>query len=40
MIALTELNDFGYSGTVRFGPRADNTQTEVSVILLEPAATS
>lgn len=38
MIGLAELNDSGYSGTVWLGPSADNTQTEVSVILLEPAA--
>jgi hypothetical protein len=40
MIALAELNDFGYSGTVRFGRSVDNSQTEVSVILLKPAATN
>jgi len=40
MIGLAELNDSGYSGTVWLGPSADNTQTEVSVILLEPTATS
>ena len=40
MIGLAELNDSGYSGTVWLGPCVDNTQTEVSVILLEPAATS
>jgi hypothetical protein len=38
MIGLAELNDSGYSGTVWLGPSADNTQTEVSVILLEPAS--
>lgn len=37
MIGLAELNDSGYAGTVWLGPSADNTQTEVSVILLEPA---
>ena len=40
MIGLAELNDSGYSGTVKLGPCVDNTQTEVSVILLQPAATS
>ncbi len=40
MIGLAEQNDSGYSGTVWLGPSADNTQTEVSVILIEPAATS
>ena len=40
MIGLAELNDSRYSGTVWLGPSADNTQTEVSVILLEPTATS
>jgi hypothetical protein len=40
MIGLAELNDSGYAGTVWIGPSADNTQTEFSVILLEPAATS
>lgn len=37
MIGLAELNDSGYAGTVWLGPSADNTQTEVSVILLESA---
>lgn len=37
MIGLAELNDSGYSGTVWLGPSADDTQTEISVILLEPA---
>jgi hypothetical protein len=37
MIGLAELNDSGYSGTVWIGPSADGTQTEFSVILLEPA---
>jgi hypothetical protein len=40
MIGLAELNAGGYSGTGWLGPSADNTQTEVSVILLESAATS
>lgn len=40
MIGLGELNGSGYTGTVWLGPSADNTQTEVSIILLEPAATS
>jgi hypothetical protein len=40
MIGLAEQNDSGYSGTVWIGPSADGTQTEFSVILLEPAATS
>jgi hypothetical protein len=35
MIGLAEMNDSGYSGTVWLGPSADNTQTEVSVILVE-----
>jgi hypothetical protein len=38
MIGLAEMNDSGYAGTVWLGPSADNTQTEISVILLEPAA--
>ncbi|MCA9880373.1 MAG: hypothetical protein KC442_21405 [Thermomicrobiales bacterium] len=38
MIGLAELNDSGYAGTVWLGPSADDTQTEISVILLEPAA--
>ena len=38
MIGLAELNGSGYSGTVWLGPSADDTQTEISVILLEPAA--
>lgn len=37
MIGLAEQNDSGYSGTVWLGPSADNTQTEVSIILIEPA---
>ena len=37
MIGLAEQNDSGYSGTVWLGPSADGAQTEVSVILLEPA---
>ncbi len=37
MIGLAELNDSGYAGTVWLGPSADGTQTEVSVILIEPA---
>lgn len=40
MIGLAEQNDSGYSGTAWFGPSEDGAQTEVSVILLEPAATS
>ena len=40
MIGLAEQNDSGYSGTVWIGPSADGTQTEFSVILLEPAAMS
>jgi hypothetical protein len=35
MIGLAEQNDSGYAGTVWLGPSADNTQTEISVILLE-----
>ena len=38
MIGLAEMNDSGYTGTVWIGPSADGTQTELSVILLEPAA--
>ena len=38
MIGLAEQNDSGYSGTVWLGPSADGAQTEVSVILIEPAA--
>jgi hypothetical protein len=38
MIGLAELNDSGYTGTVWIGPSADGTQTEFSVILIEPAA--
>ena len=38
MIGLAELNDSGYAGTVWLGPSADDAQTEISVILLEPAA--
>lgn len=37
MIGLAEQNDSGYAGTVWLGPSADNTQTEVSIILIEPA---
>lgn len=37
MIGLAELNDSGYAGTVWIGPSADGTQTEFSVILIEPA---
>ncbi len=40
MIGLAEMNDSGYAGTVWIGPSADGTQTEFSVILLEPAALS
>jgi hypothetical protein len=40
MIGLAEQNDSGYSGTAWLGPSADDTQTEISVILLEPAATN
>ncbi len=40
MIGLAELNDSGYAGTVWLGPSADGAQTEVSVILIEPAAAS
>jgi hypothetical protein len=40
MIGLDEQNDSGYSGTVWLGPSDDGAQTEVSVILLEPAATN
>ena len=40
MIGLSEQNDSGYSGTVWLGPSADGAQTEVSVILIEPAATT
>ena len=40
MIGLAELNDSSYSGTVWLGACVDNTQTEVSVTLLAPAATS
>ena len=40
MIGLAEQNDSGYAGTVWIGPSADGTQTEFSVILLEPAAFS
>jgi hypothetical protein len=36
MIGLAEQNDSGYAGTVWLGPSADGTQTEVSVILIEP----
>jgi hypothetical protein len=38
MIGLAEMNDSGYAGTVWLGPSADSTQTEIFVILLEPAA--
>jgi hypothetical protein len=37
MIGLAEQNDSGYAGTVWIGPSEDGTQTEFSVILLEPA---
>ncbi len=37
MIGLAEMNDSGYTGTVWIGPSADGTQTEFSVILIEPA---
>lgn len=40
MIGLAEMNDSGYAGTVWLGPSEDGTQTEVSVILIEPAAKS
>lgn len=40
MIGLAEQNDSGYAGTAWLGPSADGTQTEISVILLEPAAMS
>jgi hypothetical protein len=40
MIGLAEQNGSGYSGTVWLGPSADGMQTEISVILLEPAAAS
>ena len=40
MIGLAEQTDSGYTGTVWLGPSADGAQTEVSVILIEPAATS
>jgi hypothetical protein len=40
MIGLAEQNDSGYAGTVWIGPSADGTQTEFSVILLEPSAMS
>lgn len=40
MIGLAEQNNSGYAGTVWLGPSADGSQTEVSVILIEPAATS
>ena len=40
MIGLAEQNDSGYSGTVWLGPSAENTQTEISVIVIEPAATN
>ena len=40
MIGLAEQNDSGYSGTGWLGPSAENTQTEVSIILLEPTATN
>lgn len=36
MIGLAELNDSGYAGTVWLGPSEDDSQTEISVILLEP----
>ena len=34
---FTAIDDSGYAGTVWIGPSADGTQTEFSVILLEPA---
>lgn len=37
MIGLAEQNDSGYTGTVWLGPSEDGAQTEVSVILIEPA---
>lgn len=40
MIGLAELHDSGYTGTAWLGPSADNTQTEISVILLEPVPSS
>ncbi len=40
MIGLAEMNGSGYSGTAWLGPSEDGAQTEVSLILLEPAATS
>lgn len=40
MIGLAEMNDSGYAGTVWLGPSADGAQTEVSVILIEPASIS
>lgn len=40
MIGLAEQNGSGYSGTVWLGPSADGTQTEVSVILIEPEETN
>ena len=40
MIGLAEQNDSGYSGTAWLGPSADGKQTEISIILLEPAAAS
>ena len=39
MIGLAEQNDSGYAGTVWLGASADGTQTELSVILLEPVTT-
>ena len=38
MIGLAEQNDSGYAG--RLDPSADGTQTEVSVIPIEPTAMS
>lgn len=38
MIGLAETGDSGYSGTAWLGPSEDGTQTEVSVIVIEPAA--
>jgi hypothetical protein len=40
MIGLAEQNNSGYSGSVWLAPSTDNTQTEVSVIMIEPAATN
>jgi hypothetical protein len=40
MIGLAEQNGSGYSGTAWLGPTPDGKQTEISIILLEPAAAS